>query len=142
MAEVNLRSIRPGDGVGPMIPLDARVIARLPLRVMRRILPPDAIDPDHRPVLEAYEAEAHSRLDLTEAREWVRGAELGGRTAYELKDENPCDHCDSDGGHYHRGVWYECAECDGAAGKVSVAEVIIDHRTLDLTIIEERMKGC
>lgn len=137
MAEVNLRSIRPGDGVGPMIPLDARVIARLPLRVMRRILPPYAVDPDHLPVLEAYQDETWPS-ELIDEREWVRGDDLGGRTAYELIADDLCGHCDSEGGHYHRDVWYECAECDGASRKKTVAEVIVDHRTLELTVIFER----
>jgi|GEM_PF-4926572 len=96
---------------GPDIPMDAKIIARLPLSVKRRIIPEPT-------------AESHCIEALNDAHppgidgkwvlhEWVNSL-VGEFWLAECDGHKECPECDGDGYFFHWTHQYECEECDGS----------------------------
>jgi hypothetical protein len=99
------------DFVGPFIPFDLKVIAKMPLRVKRAFLP----EPDPFAVwLDDLDKLAElNGLDLVG---WHRKDDDGVRHATYTLGKNTtidCQSCDGDGEFEHYGHYYECKKCDG-----------------------------
>ena len=105
---------------GPDMPLDAKVLARLPLKVLRRVLPelpPEriAIDELSRryPPCLGHEWTLH---------EWITNT-VGEFGLVEQQDDPvDCDVCSGEGEFFMGSCWYDCQECDGEGRFVSPNE--------------------
>lgn len=122
---------------GPDMPLDARYLVRLPLIVLRRVVPePDAWNHAINALEEIVPPNA--------CQKWVLDERLPGNQAVfflvdeSVKSETECDDCDGKGYFYHGSHEYECKGCDGEGSfqleidnTVNQATVTIDGRIIE-----------
>lgn len=99
---------------GPDIPMDAKIIARLPLTVMRRILPAPP------PELAAIEA-LNERWPPAPEQQWVlyewTTSTVGEFWLVEKQDDPAdCDVCGGAGEFLMGSNWYDCQECEDNQG--------------------------
>lgn len=122
---------------GPDMPLDARYLVRLPLIVLRRVIPEpspwqyalNALE-EFAPPLEGYKWVLVEELPCNQGRFVMTGVKV--------ETVEGCDDCDGDGYFWHGNHEYECKECDGEGkhyhkeiDNISQAIVTIDGRIIE-----------